>query len=126
MTSMTGLRRDRCGKGHPAPHRAIFADAAEWPQKNGKGAKALHLQNEGCLPGARSVERAGSAVELRQAPKARSAAHPQERSLVAGAGSTAFLQTRGAQLLSCLMAWRVPRPRSAAHRERDIALVPNP
>jgi hypothetical protein len=48
--------------------------AAGRPQKNGK-APALHTQNEG-LPGARSVKRAGSAVELRPAPKARIAAHP--------------------------------------------------
>src|ERR1700730_9995872 len=33
------------------------------------------------LPGARSSKRAGSAVELRPAPKARRAAHPQERQL---------------------------------------------
>jgi hypothetical protein len=42
------------------------------------------------LPGARSSKRAGRAVELRPAPKARTAAHPQERSLIAGARSTYF------------------------------------
>jgi hypothetical protein len=31
----------------PTPHGAIYADAAGWPQKNGK-APALHSQNEGC------------------------------------------------------------------------------
>ena len=39
-----------------------------------------------------------SAVELRPAPKARSAAHPQERSLIAGVGSTLFPQTGTARL----------------------------
>jgi hypothetical protein len=34
------------------------------------------------------VERAGSAVELRPAPKARSAAHPQERQHSAAEGGT--------------------------------------
>jgi len=34
------------------------------------------------------VKRAGSAVELRPAPKARSAAHPQERQHSAAAGGT--------------------------------------
>ena len=36
------------------------------------------------------MKRAGRAVELRPAPKARNAAHPQERSLIAGARSTNF------------------------------------
>jgi hypothetical protein len=36
------------------------------------------------------VKRAGSAVELRPAPKAHNAAHPQERTLIAGPPSTAF------------------------------------
>jgi hypothetical protein len=39
------------------------------------------------------VKRAGRAVEFRPAPKARIAAHPQERSLIAGSGSTVFPQT---------------------------------
>jgi hypothetical protein len=40
------------------------------------------------LPGARSSRRAGSAVELRPAPKTRHAAHPQERQHSAAAGGT--------------------------------------
>jgi hypothetical protein len=40
------------------------------------------------LPGARSVKRAGRAVELRPAPKARNAAHPQERQHSAAEGGT--------------------------------------
>jgi hypothetical protein len=40
------------------------------------------------LQGARSVKRAGRAVELRPAPKARYAAHPQERQHGAAEGGT--------------------------------------
>jgi hypothetical protein len=41
------------------------------------------------------VKRAGRAVELRLAPKARVAAHHQERSLIAGPASTAFWRPDG-------------------------------
>src|SRR6266853_3828550 len=37
-----------------------------------------------------------------------------------GRRSTVTLQSS----LSCFIAWRAPRPRSAAHQERGIALVP--
>jgi hypothetical protein len=50
-------------------------------------------RNKGRLPGARSSKQAESAVELRPVPQARHAAHPQERSLIAGSGSTVFPQT---------------------------------
>src|ERR1700730_17921486 len=40
------------------------------------------------MPGALSVKRAGRAVELRPAPKARNAAHPQERQHSAAEGGT--------------------------------------
>jgi hypothetical protein len=46
--------------------------------KKGPGKLAPGQMQTG-LPGARSSKRAGSAVELRPAPKARNAAHPQER-----------------------------------------------
>jgi hypothetical protein len=49
------------------------------------------------------------AVALRLALKARHAAHPQERSLIAGAGSMLFLQTR--RMISRSTALGAPRPR---------------
>ena len=74
------------------------------------------------LPGARSSKRAGSAVGLRPAPKARSAAHPQERQHSAAEGGTRD-RVRPAGTLRCgAYAARV-RDRDPNGRRRELLMV---
>ncbi len=54
------------------------------------------------------MERVGSAVELRLAPKARSAAHPKERQHSAAEGGT----RDRVRMAGVLCKWRVRRPAS--------------
>ena len=71
------------------------------------------------------MKRAGSAVELRPAPKARSAAHPQERQHSAAEGGTRD-RVRPAGALTCAALCAAPRQGSSPEwAETRLELVAN-
>jgi hypothetical protein len=85
-TGATGKATQRLWRLVSRAGRPISKTIGQMVARNRK-AGSLHPEKRR-LPGARSAKRAGSAVELRPAPKARNAAHPQERQHSAAAGGT--------------------------------------